>query len=280
MPIDIEAAERFIFSNARLLERRRAAMLLHGAPVEPVLDALRAYRNPDGGFGHALEPDVRGPHSEPAGALRALELLAELDRLGDPMAEGVAGWLRQVATGDGGVPFVMPETARFPHAPWMVPSDGGSQMTYAFAGLLRRAGRPSEPMEAWCWERIEGGGLGGYALLFGLRFLDATDDGPRADAAIERLRPQLGADGSIPVAGGVEGERLRALDLAGPPGSRSRAMFTPEQIEAGLDELEAGQLEDGGWDFDFLHWSPGQALDWRGIVSFDALRTLSEAGRF
>ena len=36
-----------------LLRRRRR--------TEPVLDALRAYRNDDGGFGHAIEPDMRAP---------------------------------------------------------------------------------------------------------------------------------------------------------------------------------------------------------------------------
>ena len=278
--MNLDAAERFILTNARLIERHRTAVLLHGAPVEPVLDALRAYRNPDGGFGHALEPDVRGPHSEPAGTLRALEILAELERLDDPMVAGAAAWLDAVATEDGGVPFVMEETARYPHAPWMVPSDGGSQMTYAFAGLLRRAGRPSAAMEAWCWERIDGGALSGYALLFGLRFLDVADDEARATAAIERLRPQIAADGSIPVPGGVEGERLGPLDLAGGPGARSRALFGADGIAAGLDALEARQLDDGGWDFDFLHWSPGQSLEWRGIVTFEALRALSDDGRF
>lgn len=48
-----------VLANARLLDRHRLAVLLHGAPVAPVLDALRAYRNPDGGFGHALEPESR-----------------------------------------------------------------------------------------------------------------------------------------------------------------------------------------------------------------------------
>jgi len=43
MPIDINAAERFVHAAARLLDRHRLAVLLHGAPV---LDALRAYRNP------------------------------------------------------------------------------------------------------------------------------------------------------------------------------------------------------------------------------------------
>jgi len=44
MPVDIAAAERFIHANARLLERHRLAVLLYGAPVAPVLEALRAYR--------------------------------------------------------------------------------------------------------------------------------------------------------------------------------------------------------------------------------------------
>jgi hypothetical protein len=43
-----------------------------------VLNAVRAYCNPDGGFGHALEPDVRAPQSEPTATLRALDTLIEL----------------------------------------------------------------------------------------------------------------------------------------------------------------------------------------------------------
>ncbi|MDQ6807191.1 MAG: hypothetical protein M3065_20070, partial [Actinomycetota bacterium] len=74
MPIDITASERFIHANARLLDRHRLAVLLNDVSAAPVLDALRAYRNPDGGFGHALEPDVRAPESEPASTLHALEV--------------------------------------------------------------------------------------------------------------------------------------------------------------------------------------------------------------
>src|SRR5437588_499975 len=74
MPVDVDSAERFMLATARLLDRHRLAVVLHGAPVTPVLDALRAYRNPDGGFGHALEPDVRAPESEPAATLHALEV--------------------------------------------------------------------------------------------------------------------------------------------------------------------------------------------------------------
>ena len=46
--------------------------------------ALRAYRNADGGFGHALEPDLRGTVSQPGGDPTALEVLDEAGVLDDP----------------------------------------------------------------------------------------------------------------------------------------------------------------------------------------------------
>jgi hypothetical protein len=99
---DVNAAERFLLANARLLDRHRLAVLLHDGPIEPVLDALRAYRNPDGGFGHALEPDIRAPSSEPSATMRALEVLEEVGALDDPMAGEAAAWVASIAEPDGG----------------------------------------------------------------------------------------------------------------------------------------------------------------------------------
>jgi hypothetical protein len=283
MSIDLDAAQRFMLSNARLLDRHRLAVLLRGAPVAPVLDALRAYRNPDGGFGHALEPDVRGPESEPAATLHALEVLSGIDALDDPMVAGAAAWVARIADREGGVPFVMPAATGHPHAPWMVPSDGGSQLTFAIAGALWEAGST----EPWlgtgserCWAELErSADVGGYLVKFALDFLDRVPDDARAHAAIEELRPRIGADGSMPVPGGTEDERLTPLTLSQRPGRRSRALFTDAQIEADLDRLERGQQDDGGWTFDWLAWSPGQSVEWRGRVTLGALATLGAHGR-
>jgi hypothetical protein len=281
--VDVAAAERFIFANARLLDRRRVAVLLHGEDAEPALDALRAYRNPDGGFGHALEPDVRAPGSEPAATLHALEVLAELSALGDPMVAQAAAWIARVAEPDGGVPFVLAGAARHPHAPWMVASEGGSQLTFALAGLLSGAGAANAWLARavdWCWARLEGREQpGGYAVKFALCFLDAVSDDERARACVQTLRARLDADGSLPVAGGTADERLTPLALSPRPNHRSRAMFTDEQIELDLERLECGQLADGGWTFDWLAWSPGQSVEWRGIVTLRALATLGGHGR-
>jgi hypothetical protein len=278
MPVDVDSAERFMFANARLLDRHRLAVLLRGAPVAPVLDALRAYRNPDGGFGHALEPDVRAPESEPAATLHALEVLAEIGALEDPMVTGAAAWVATIADPDGGVPFVLPTAAAHPHAPWMVPSDGGSHLTFAIAGVLWEVGSSESWLRRateWCWAKLERPDeLSAYLVKFSLDFLDNVPDQLRASGAIEELRARIGADGSMPVPGGTETERLTPLTLSPRPGGRSRALFTDEQIEADLDLLAQRQRDDGGWTFDWLAWSPGQSVEWRGAVTLRALATL------
>ncbi len=283
MPVDIEAAEQFVLANARLLDRHRLAVLLHGAPVAPVLDALRAYRNPDGGFGHALEPDVRAPESEPSSTLHAFEVLAGVGALDDPMVTEAAAWIATIAEPDGGVPFMLPSAAAHPHAPFLAPSDGGSFLTFALTGVLWEASS-GEPWlrraTDWCWARLQSpDDLGAYGMKCALDFLDRVPDQSRADASIERLRPNLEADGSIPVRGGTENERLTPLSLSERRGRRSRALFTDDQIEADLDRLERGQHDDGGWTFDWLGWSAGQSVESRGIVTLRALATLAAHGR-
>jgi hypothetical protein len=285
--IDIGAARRFIYDDARLLERHRLAVLFDGAPGSRALDALRPYRNDDGGWGHALEPDLRGPDSQVSGALSALEVLAELGTAADPAVASLvtetADWLASVALPDGRVPHVLPTAAAYPAAPWMQPNEGG-MLTFAIAGYLWELGADHPWLDAataWCWAQVEaeGGLVGGYPVKFAVHFLDAVPEPDRVAAAIERIRPLLRADGTIPVGGGQDDEKLRPLDLSARPGAPSRALFSADQISAELDRLESEQLEDGGWDFDFLHWSPGQAVDWRGIVTLGALQTLRAHGR-
>jgi hypothetical protein len=283
MTIDLDSAEWFMLDTARLLDRHRLAVLLHDGPVGAVLDALRVYRNPDGGFGHALEPDVRDPASQPAATLHALEVLAEVGALDDPMVAGAAAWSARISRSDGALPFVLPTASGRPHAPWMSPSGDASFLTFAFVGLFSEAASREPWLETateWSWSRVEHpDDLEAYWVKFALEFLDRVPDEERALAAIEGLRPKLGADGTIGVPGGTADERLTPLTLSPHPGRRSRTLFTADEIEADLDRLEQGQREDGGWMFDWLDWSPGQRVEWRGGVTLRALATLAAHGR-
>ena len=99
-------AETFIWSNARLLERQLFAYHFRGGSREAVLAALRAYQNEDGGFGQALEPDIRCPESQPVPVQHALEII---DTVGADaaMVRRACDFLAAITTAEGGVPFVL-----------------------------------------------------------------------------------------------------------------------------------------------------------------------------
>jgi hypothetical protein len=82
---DLSKATDFLWRTARLLERRRFAYLFLDGEQQAVLEALRPYQNPDGGFGNGLEPDVRGPVSQPVPTWTALCILDEAGAFADPI---------------------------------------------------------------------------------------------------------------------------------------------------------------------------------------------------
>jgi hypothetical protein len=280
MPVDHAAAETFIWSAARLLDRHRYAMLFSDGSAEPVVAALLGYRNPDGGFGHALEPDLRCPGSQPAATLYALEILHETDRLDSEEARGARAWIASIAAPDGGIPFAVPGFESYPHSPWWTAGPPSSFLTLGLAASLHAGGVTGDEWldraTEWGWRTIEAATEpSGYLLKYACAFLDAVPDEDRARAAIASLRSRVDPAALAP-AEGAEGETLRPLDLSPRPGSPSRGLFTTAAIEAHLDLVEAEQQEDGGWMFDWLAWSPAQTAAWRGIVTIRALTWLRD----
>src|SRR6266568_4427233 len=99
---DIDAAVRFLAANARVLERRRFERLFAGGDAGPVRDAVAAYRNADGGFGHGLEPDGRCPASQPAAIEQALSILDQAGAWDTGLVTGACDWLQANAPAAGG----------------------------------------------------------------------------------------------------------------------------------------------------------------------------------
>jgi hypothetical protein len=280
---DLDRARTFVLTHGRLLDRLRLLHLAGEVPVEQVGSALDAYRNPDGGYGHALEPDIRSPHSETTSTLAALELLDDLGVHGCPQAEEALAWVGSVLTPDGGVPFMRHESEGWPTAPWMASGDEGCHLTFGYVAQATRHGvtpRWLGRAQAWCDARLdEPAGLAGYSLKYALKLLDACADDPLCQERLAALGAHVGPDGSVAVEGGTEGESLRPLVLSPHPDSASRALFRPEHVEADLDALAAGQADDGGWTFDWLAWCPAQEHEWRGTLTVDALQSLRRHGR-
>lgn len=95
--MNVERAHDFVWTHARLLERRIFEQRFLGGPPLAVERAVDAYRNADGGFGQALEPDCRTPHSQPEAMRWALKALDAAERLHPARAARCADWVASVA---------------------------------------------------------------------------------------------------------------------------------------------------------------------------------------
>src|SRR5512143_3446799 len=120
-----ERAEEFIWHNARLLERRLFDFHFRSGSSHAVLSALRAYQNEDGGFGNALEPDIRCPDSQPVPVQHALEVLDTVGLM-QGIAQPVCDYLLTITTHEGGVPWLLPTALAYPRAPWWTTNDSPS----------------------------------------------------------------------------------------------------------------------------------------------------------
>ncbi|KDN77429.1 hypothetical protein DF19_11255 [Streptomyces olindensis] len=293
----VARAERFVWLTARVLEQRLFAHHFRDGGADPVETALDAYRNDDGGYGHALEPDLRGPVSQPLHTARALRVLDAVGRCAGQRVERMCRYLTSVSTADGALPAIHPGRRDYPTAPFVpVVDDPPSDLlaTGPVVGLLHR----NEVWHAWlfratdfCWQAVESLEKSHpYEIEAAVAFLDSAPDRPRAEAAADRLGRLVRAQGlaaldpddldAYPVSPGyAPGEHHFPYDYARTPRSLARAWFTDDEMARSLDHLAAQQQEDGGWPVRWRQWAPAPALEARPMVTIEALRALHAYGR-
>jgi hypothetical protein len=293
MTVDLAAAADFMASSARVLDRRRFDLLFGDGTPEAVLAAVDGYRNPDGGYGWGLEPDLRSRTSQPGGALHAFEVFADLAPLVSARAEELCDWLAGATLPDGGLPFALPVPDPAACAPFWTPADSATsslQITAVVTAVAHRvaAADPAVAGHPWlarateyCLRAVRELGTEPHAMVlaFAAQFLDAAAPvSSEAGELVEALRPHVPADGLLHVAGGAEDEFMRPLDFAPLPGGPARSLFADRVVEAELDRLAGGQQPDGGWTVDFGSFSPAATLEWRGHQTVQALILLRANG--
>lgn len=283
MAANTAAARDFVFREARLLEQRLYLTVFEGAPAGGVVEALRGYRNDDGGFGHGLEPDKRCPESQPLDVLVALGTMDTVDAVDADLARKACDFLATVADDRGAVPSVLPSIAAYPRAehwedgdfpPGLSPALGITAVLHAHA--IEHPWR--DPATAYCLTELEREPpTDAHVLREALLFFDCVPAVP--EALVERVAGALRnarwfkADPADPAYG------LGPLEFATEPSSRWRELFTQDEIDASLDHLEADQEEDGGWPLAWQPPSEASVLEWRGIWTIKALRVLCAYGR-
>jgi hypothetical protein len=156
----------YMQTYARKLDLRLFEYLFEGADAQPVLDELRAYQNADGGFGKALEPDLRLPDSSVLATTVALQYLAKVEAHADEPIDKAIRYLVKSYDNSRQRWVNIPSTAdEYPRAPW-----------WDYKGALKWAewGNPSAEVL-------------GYLLQYADKVNDASLVATMSERAIQRL---------------------------------------------------------------------------------------------
>ncbi|MDH3590984.1 MAG: hypothetical protein OER88_03845 [Planctomycetota bacterium] len=277
----LERAREFLWTQARLLDKRIFQCRFEGGPAADVVAALRAYRNDDGGFGHALEADLRAPGSQPIHVEIALQCLLEAGVHDAELTAGACAFLASVANEDGAVPPSLPGAADYPCAAhW-------AMLEWALAPALNPTASIAAHLHAlgvthpwldrateWSLGRIAEDSLPSAHTVRAALLL--CENRP---ALRERVLDQLAAADWFTTETPVTRYALTPLHMAPTPESPARSYFADDLIERHLDDLIARQQDDGGWPVLWEAPGPAAVCEWRGRWTLDALLTLRAYGR-
>ncbi len=275
MESTVERALAFLDAHGRPVERAWARHRLTDGPRTDLVEALGAYQNPDGGFGQALEPDIKAPASQAFAARLAMHVLLSIGAAAEePIVRRLEGWLEADQGEDGDWRFP-PEVYRHELAPWFAGWTFPSlNPALCLAGLATRLGIGSNRLHGRVRDLAgrlastpEIGEGGFYTLLTYAEYVPWVEH-PEREAYLAALVDRIAADARA----GAYDDAGHFFEHAGPPEGEIALSLPPEVIAAQLDRLLAEQQEDGGWP---TPYDPA----WRSWATASALATLQDYGR-
>lgn len=298
----MESAHAFIDDSARPLEQVIFAYEFEGGDKNAIFDALTAFQNADGGFGNALEPDLRLPDSSVLATTVGLQVLREYDAPADhPLVRGAMRYLLQRYDPAARVwPIIPPNVDGAPHAPWWNYSENVAEGWGGFLinprveiiGYLVDYAPPGTP--AWMAEKLVANAVAflderaGKVKMFDLLCYDRLVKSRKLPevtraALVEKLSPLVDAL-VVKDPDAWEQYVLAPLELVDSPASPFAALLA-DAVQQNLDFEIAHQHTDGSWQSKWtwggLHpetWNRAKQ-EWAGVITVRVLKTLRNFGR-
>lgn len=294
-----DASRRHIESTGRLLEIARFRHAFERGSAKSVLDAIKWYQNADGGFGHALEPDLRTNASSALCTSIAFQVLRSIEaRPSEASVSAGIAWLLENLDRERTHWRIIPRTAEEnPHAPWWNQKDREDVFnsfslnpTAEILGYLyaHQTKVPSEVLSVVS-DRVVSH-LSGletiemHELLCCLRLLQTKT---LPEDVRGRIHPKLTQLVDKTVAWDPaqwKGYGLRPLQVVDGPDSPFLTGHE-ESVAANLDYEISSQNEDGSWT---PTWSWGEAFpdewklacrEWSGVLTLRKLLVLKRFKR-
>lgn len=287
----LELAKQFIYENARLIDRRRFEYFFENGTSEAVISALRPYQNEDGGFGNALEPDIRCPYSQPVATEVALMIMDSIGAYDQEILNGIISYLQKITVKHtGGFPRAMRTLNAYPHAPWWTTENDenaslnptGNIMSYLFKQNVRTVFYEEEwfrQSTTFLWKQMEHVDQTDYHdVIQSINFLEHAPYHERKDGYIKRIDEWLSKSELIERNPQAEGYVHKVLDWAPSADSYCAKFISETEFELHLQHLVQEQQADGGWSISWPTVSPMCQLEWRGWITVERLRTLKSFG--
>ena len=292
-------AEAYIFSMGRSLDQALFRLVFEDGSLQEFVDALSAYQNPDGGFGNALEPDIRASTSSAVATQAAFDYLHTAGVTKNDLIQKAITYLVQTFDSDNGVwPIIPPEVEDAPHAPWWSYEDSAKNFdnfkanpSAALTGYLHLYSYPvpgdilsqaTEQALAYL-ESLPLQEIGMHDMFCFLT-LAAGLPAPRKEIILNKLR--LCAPFVVEQDPSMWTEyNMRPLWITPRPDSDLFSALDPTSIEANLDYEIEEQLDDGSWpltwSWEFIDadaWAQAEK-DWKGHHTVRKLMTFKAYGR-
>lgn len=274
MGINFKAARDFVYQNGVLWERNLFAYLFQEGDLNTLHHNLKGYQNPDGGYGNAMEHDIRCPQSHPLALEYLLGVLAQVNIPVGSLLDGAPEWLERSRNPDGSL-VNPPEVLHYPHAPWW--NSGGQHIPASTVGLLMKFGKATPSLRdstaKWVAQNLTLEHIHSTEWLFmtyhAFDYYMNVQDAPDLEACRRAVVEKI-----IELARKAADDQTYSFFRFAPtPESPVAKAAPPDFIPAKLDYLESTQGEDGGWRDQ--HGLP----QWYPIVTISNLVTLRNYGR-
>jgi len=299
-----EKAREFLITQARSLERSLFNHYFEDAPVDLVVAELKKFQNSDGGFGNALEPDMRSPSSSALATEMGMQILAKAEISAEhPIVNAAVAYILSSIHPDTLTWRVAPlDVNDHPHAPWWHDEGGSLKRTFDDYLITPRAGiiavlhQYAELLPVGWLSKMT------YSTLNAIKKMDAEKFSGGGDALVY-TRKLAEAPGLAPKDKSWLTEKVQQLadqNVARKPEEWSQYCApplklapTPVCITSGvladclpthLDYIIEKQHPEGFWDVTWAwsdypdDWEIAKG-EWRGYLTLETLLSLRAYGR-
>ncbi|HHU83510.1 MAG TPA: hypothetical protein GXZ26_10965 [Firmicutes bacterium] len=281
--MNFEEAADFIWKHGRLLERRIFEYFFLGGSKDSILTSLMAYQNDDGGFGNAIEPDLRTPNSQPLFTEFALRVLYDCNIKDLKISYKACDYIAKHADLNKGISTIHMDSGEYPRAShWNNPlsTEPSMERLTGLVGLLNWQGikHPwlDKATEA-CLDFVSTNRYDdAHTILTTFCLLESLPQTEQITRLYDKLANDLASANFLRMDAYSENYGLSPLEFVPSPTSYCKKIFQEDIIIQHLEALKSQQDKDGGWH---ISWDPpGETakFEWRAIITLKNLIILKQ----